>query len=118
MNAWGNAYVGKYRGPDGIVAQLVPLDPRSFNRRVGRRPAGLHLHGPERRAGVRDRRHPHVRMLSLDGIVGVSPIGQVRNAFGLAQNLAIACRQLRQERGTAIRCAARVGLAYRSARCG
>ncbi len=30
----------------------------------------------------------HIKALSVDGIVGISPIGQARQALGLAQNLA------------------------------
>ena len=89
LNAWGNCYVGKYRGPDGIVAQLVPLDPPSVQvELVDGQPSYTFMDQTGvQRLGTAD--VLHIKMLSFDGIVGVSPIGQVRNAFGLAQNLAV-----------------------------
>ncbi len=88
LNAWGNAYVGKYRDGDGVVVQLVPLDPSAVQPElVDGQPVYTFMDQTGvQKLGTSDL--IHVKMLSTDGIVGISPIGQVRNAFGLAQNLA------------------------------
>jgi len=84
----GNAYIGKFRDQDGRVAQLALLHPDRVT--------------PELRAGEpvyvvsdgrgRQTEHDttdiiHVRALSTDGLLGLSPIGQCRQALGLAQSL-------------------------------
>jgi len=85
LATYGNAYLGKVKAPAGQVVQLVSLDP---SRVV-----------PEIRAGVpvyvftdlRGARHEltaadllHARMMSTDGLVGLSPIRQARESLGLA----------------------------------
>ena len=92
LNLHGNAFVGKFRDADGIVAQLAALDPAAVNVSLsagepvylyqdptGANPSGVPL-------GTAD--ILHIKALSVDGIVGISPIGQARQALGLAQNLA------------------------------
>ena len=84
----GNAYIGKFRDADGRVAQLALLHPDRVT--------------PELRAGepvyvVNDGRGRqtehgttdiiHIRALSTDGLLGLSPIRQCRQAIGLAQSL-------------------------------
>jgi HK97 family phage portal protein len=83
----GNCYVGKFRGPDGIVDQLVCLPPQSV---IVELDAGepvytyLSLQGSQRLTSADVL---HIRGLSLDGIVGISPITQARQAVSLANNL-------------------------------
>lgn len=87
LSLHGNAFVGKYRGPDGVVVQLAPL-----------RPAGMlvELVEGEPRYTYADQNGVqvlgtadvvHLKALSTDGITGLSPVAQARQALGLAQNL-------------------------------
>lgn len=85
----GNAYVGLYRpASGGAVAQLVPLDPAivvpSLEYGVPRftltSPAGTSVHGADEVI--------HIRGLSLDGLVGLSPIRLARESLAHASALA------------------------------
>jgi HK97 family phage portal protein len=89
LNLYGNCYVGKFRDAEGRVEQLALLHPDRVT--------------PELRAGqpvytVNDGRGRqsehgtddiiHIRGLSTDGLVGLSPVRQCRIALGLSQSLA------------------------------
>ena len=88
LQLYGNAYLGKFRDVEGRVAQLAMLHPDRVT--------------PELRAGepiytVNDGRGRqtehgtsdviHIRALSTDGLLGLSPIRQARQSLGLAQSL-------------------------------
>ncbi len=88
LNLHGNAYVGKFRNEDGQVEQLACLMPDRVM--------------PELRGGmpfytVRDDKgrqsvHTtddivHIKAVSTDGLVGLSPVRQARVALGLCANL-------------------------------
>ena len=88
MNLYGNCYIGKYRGPDGIVEQIAPLLPTQVQTSLDQ---GEPIYTYVSQDGVQKLGTSdvlHIKMLSTDGIIGLSPIQQVRNALGLAQNLA------------------------------
>ena len=88
LNLYGNAFIGKYRSAAGIVEQLVPLDPASVTVELD---GGVPIYTLMDLAGVQRLTTSdvlHIRALSIDGIIGVSPIGQARQALGLAQHLA------------------------------
>ncbi len=89
LGLYGNAYLGLFRDAEGKVEQLALLHPDRVT--------------PELRAGVpvytvndgrgRQSEHGvddiiHVRALSTDGLVGLSPVRQCRIALGLSQSLA------------------------------
>ncbi|MEJ7894671.1 MAG: phage portal protein [Solirubrobacteraceae bacterium] len=88
LNLFGNAYLGKYRDARGTVTQVAPLHPAAVTvkldagqpryTRMGAE--GVSEHGPEDIL--------HIRGLSVDGLVGLSPIAQARQALGLSQALA------------------------------
>lgn len=85
----GNAFVGKFRNGDGAIEQLGALPPEGVQIEIK---GGLplytltHLNGRETTHGPDD--VLHVRMpLTLDGVLGLSPIAQAREALGLARAL-------------------------------
>ena len=87
LNLHGNAYVGKYRDSDGLVAQLAPLQPAGMTVTL-REGVPQYLYVDQNGAmelGTAD--VLHLKMMSVDGVVGLSPIAQARQALGLAQNL-------------------------------
>lgn len=80
LQLWGNAYVAKYR-EGGAVAQLGLLDPSQMSV-VVRGGEPFYRYAPlgdelSRRDVL------HVRGFSVDGVYGVSPIGQARQTIGL-----------------------------------
>lgn len=85
----GNAFLGLFRDGEGEVVQLGPLDPGSVEVRVV---GGIPLYvftGPDgRRQDLTERDVIHVRTLSLDGVVGRSPVEAGRNTLGLNAALA------------------------------
>jgi len=84
----GNAYLGKFRDADGRVAQLALLHP---DRVAPELRAGQPVYvvsdgrGRQTEHGIDD--VVHIRALSTDGLLGLSPIRQARQALGLAQSL-------------------------------
>lgn len=86
---YGNGYIGKFRGPDGRVEQLALLGP---DRVLPEVKAGvprftvLDGRGSRTEHGLED--IVHVRALTTDGLVGLSPIRQCRVALGLSSQLA------------------------------
>ncbi len=88
LNLHGNAYLGKFRNGEGLVDQLALLHPDRVTPELkGGRPvytvAGLggerRVHGPDDVI--------HVKGLSTDGLVGLSPVKQCAVALGLSSNL-------------------------------
>jgi HK97 family phage portal protein len=86
LNTHGNAFVGKFRA-DGEIVQLGLLDPTQVQVELRgqrivytlTREGGVSEHGP---ADVL-----HVKSMSSDGLVGLSPVAQCRLALSLSSNL-------------------------------
>jgi HK97 family phage portal protein len=87
LNVYGEAFVGKYRNPDGEIGQLGLLPPETVQvERRGSRIVylldtlkGRTEHGPEDIL--------HVKGMSEDGLRGLSPVTQCRIALGLSSSL-------------------------------
>lgn len=88
LNLWGNAYIGKYRDAEGLVIALRLLAPErmtvtfvdgepryTWSDERGRQ---LHLTGAD---------VCHVRGMTTDGLLGLSPIRQCAVALGLSRRL-------------------------------
>lgn len=96
----GNAFVGKYRDPGGVIEQLGLLDPARVQVKIEAgapvyelaTDKGMRRHGP---ADVLHVRAP----LSVDGIIGLAPIRVVREALTLADALAVHARTFAQNAG-------------------
>lgn len=88
LNLWGNAYLGKYRDVDGRVAQigLIPPDRVTPELRAGQ-PIYTVTDDLGRQAEHGTADVVHVRALSTDGLVGLSPVRQARSALGLSRSL-------------------------------
>lgn len=85
----GNAFLGKFRDGDGEIVQLGLLPPDRVQVELVRgEPVYTLTHdtGEQTRHGTED--VLHFKGLSMDGIVGLSPIAQAREALGLAGALA------------------------------
>lgn len=87
LNLHGNAFVAKYRDDAGRVVQLGCLPPEAVTVAIE---GGEPVYTVMRLSGVS--RHGsadvlHIRALSTDGLLGLSPIRQARAALGLAQAL-------------------------------
>jgi HK97 family phage portal protein len=89
LQLFGNAYVGKFRNTAGQVDQLALLHPERVvpELRAGR-PVYTVLDGQGGRSVHTTDDVIHVKALSTDGLVGVSPVRQCRTALGLSQTLA------------------------------
>ena len=87
LSLHGNAYVGKYRDADGIVSQLAPLHPAGMTvELVGGVPRFMYVdQNGAQELGTAD--VLHLKALSVDGVLGLSPVAQARQGLGLAQNL-------------------------------
>jgi HK97 family phage portal protein len=87
LATWGNCYVGKYRGPDGAVVQLAPLNPAGM---LVELVAGNPRYTFADQNGVQELGTAdvvHLKALSTDGIVGLSPVAQARQALELSTSL-------------------------------
>ena len=86
---FGNAYLGKFRDTEGHVSQLALLHPDRVTPelRAGQ-PVYTVNDGRGRRSehGVDD--VIHIRALSTDGLLGLSPVRECRVALSLSQGLA------------------------------
>lgn len=80
---WGNSYVGKYRDADGRVEQLLPISPDAVQveRRAGRVRFTVTQNGRQSEHGLDD--IVHIKALSTDGLIGLSPIRAMRAALDL-----------------------------------
>lgn len=88
LNLHGNAYVGKFRDSDGRVDQLALLHPERVvpELKAGRlRFTVTGAKGEQSVHGTDD--IIHVRALTVDGLVGLSPVKQCRAALGLSGDL-------------------------------
>jgi HK97 family phage portal protein len=90
LTLWGNCFLGKFRNEDGQVEQLGLLFPDYVAVELR---AGLPLYtvtdpttGRQSRHGTED--ITHIKAMSTDGLVGLSPIKQCRTALGLSAGLA------------------------------
>jgi len=89
LQVFGEAFVGKYRDADGQVFQLGMISPDRVSVEVR---GGM----PFYKIATEDGRYGtygvgdvvHVKGLTLDGLRGVSPVRQAREALGLADSLA------------------------------
>ena len=92
LNVHGDAFVGKYRS-DGEIVQLGLIPPDSVQVELrGQRIVyvidtihGRTEHGPEDIL--------HIKGMSLDGLRGLSPVTQCRQALGLSSSLQESARQ-------------------------
>lgn len=95
LASWGNAFLWKERGPDGRIVNLWPLDPRRVQ--VGRTqdaepiflvstysatPPGQDYVAVGEQVVVDDTEILHIRGLSREGLIGLSPIQAARQALG------------------------------------
>lgn len=86
---WGNAYAGLFRDSTGRVDQLALLAPERVRPEIkGGRPRYTltGLQGEQSVHGTDD--IIHIKALTTDGLVGLSPVRQCRVALGLSQQLA------------------------------
>lgn len=85
LSAWGRLYCGKQLGLDGKVRALWPLQPNSV--RPERRSNGEIVfneyvsNGPARQWSSREM--IYVRLFTVDGVNGLSPISLAREAMGM-----------------------------------
>lgn len=87
---WGNAYAEIVWDQAGRVVELWPLRPDAME--LKRDDAGRlwYVYRMPQRSGAQLKPFPaeniwHIRGLSLDGLMGIGPIRQMRNALGLAR---------------------------------
>lgn len=92
LNGWGNAYVGKIRGgTGGPVVRLWPIHPSRVTIEVkkGEPSYTVAPSSADAQGGVFNRADIlHIKGLTDDGIVGMSPITQAREALGLGMTMA------------------------------
>jgi len=89
LNLFGNCFIGKFRDAEGRVEQLALLHPDrvGVELRDGRLVYTVNDgFGRQSEHGVED--IVHIRGLSTDGLVGVSPVRQCRVAMDLSASLA------------------------------
>lgn len=85
---YGNCYLGKVRAPSGQVVQLVPLAPDRVVAEVrGGVPIWTYTDVTGRVQTLTSADVVHIKTMSLDGLVGLSPIRQAREQLGLAAAL-------------------------------
>jgi HK97 family phage portal protein len=88
LNTYGNAYLGKFRR-DGALDQLALLAPDRVQPEIrGGRPLYT-LTGPMGEQSVHGTDDiVHIKALTTDGLVGLSPVRQARTVLGLSDQLA------------------------------
>jgi HK97 family phage portal protein len=88
LNTWGNAYIGKWRDENGRIVQLACLPP---DRVIVELRAGTPVYTYTNYQGAQSQHGTdeivHVKALSTDGLVGLSPVRQARVALALSANL-------------------------------
>jgi HK97 family phage portal protein len=88
LNLFGNAYLGKYRDNTGRIHQLGLLDPNRIQVEIrGGLPFFNYTNNDGRQATLTSSDVVHIKALSVDGVVGLSPVQQCRAAIGLSQTL-------------------------------
>lgn len=91
LNGWGNAYIGKIRDRRGEIVRLWPIHPSrvSVEVKAGEPSFTVSASGEDRQAGVFNRADIlHIKGLTDDGIIGLSPISQAREVLGLGITMA------------------------------
>ncbi len=86
---WGETFVGKYRAPDGSLAQLGVLAPDLIEVEIVGGQPRFKYHQPNR-APVENLTLDdicHIRGLTLDGVRGASPVKVCREAVALGKSL-------------------------------
>jgi HK97 family phage portal protein len=87
MALWGEAFVAKYRAPDGGVARLGWIHPARVGVEKARNGEPIyHLsagYGSDVSGTFNRRDVLHIPRLTMDGLRGLSPIAQAREALGL-----------------------------------
>jgi HK97 family phage portal protein len=87
LNVWGNAYVGKYRDEVGTVAQIAPIHPATITVALEKGQPQYTLIRPDGVSQHDSSDILHIKSLSLDGLLGLSPIQLCRNTLSLANSL-------------------------------
>jgi HK97 family phage portal protein len=87
LNTWGNAFLGKYRDGDGNIAQLGCLPPDRVSVELKRGVPRYTLTQNDRVTEHDVGDILHIKGLTTDGLVGLSPVRQCRTALGLSSNL-------------------------------
>ena len=89
LNTWGNAYVGKYRDAEGRIEQLGLLRPDRVTVALADGAPIFTFTDPAtgRQSRLTTADVCHVKALSSDGLVGLSPVRQARAALGLSSQL-------------------------------
>jgi HK97 family phage portal protein len=94
LNTHGNAYIGKFRGADGEIVSLSLLPPDQVNVVLRGQTIGYVVWLPNQDTtefGLSD--ILHIKSMSSDGLVGLSPVTCARLALTLSSNLQEASRQ-------------------------
>jgi HK97 family phage portal protein len=85
LSLWGNAFIGKYKDADGRVVQLIPIPPNQVQVEVRAGQIVFTITGATTglmsEHGLDD--VCHVKALSSDSVVGLSPIAQMQQALTL-----------------------------------
>ncbi len=88
LNLWGNAFLGKFRNAEGRIEQLALLAPDRVRVELkGGLPLYVLRDEQGREATLTTSDVLHIRGLSTDGVVGLSPVRQAREALGLSAKL-------------------------------
>jgi HK97 family phage portal protein len=86
---WGNGFVGKFRGETGVIEQLGMLHPDYVQVEIRAGTPDYTVTDPK--TGRESHHGPedivHVKGVSTDGLVGLSPIKQARMAVSLSKGL-------------------------------
>lgn len=96
LQGWGNAFIAKFRAPGGLVVQLGVIHPSRVSVSVvaGEPRFLVQPHGVSPGGEFTRRDVIHIKGMSVDGVVGLSPIGQARRAIGVGVALEDAAAQL------------------------
>lgn len=87
LQLWGNAYIGKVR-QGGEIRQLIALEPDRVVPEVKDGRLRFNYTAPAgRRQVLTERDVIHVKAVSVDGLVGLSPVKQARRALALSDQL-------------------------------
>ena len=81
LNLHGNAYIGKFVDGDGIVTQLAPLHPAGMTVQLVK---GVPRYSYVDWGGAQELGTAevlHLKALSVDGVVGLSPVAQARQGL-------------------------------------
>lgn len=86
---WGNAFIEKLRDDKGLVAELRVLHPGGvsvfWNELTGAKSFTVTRQSGMREPGLGDDRVLHIFGVSMNGLVGLSPIEQSREALGVVK---------------------------------